>query len=73
MEKRARPLHPPLDFTVVEGKGKGDSWEAGWEGGCKLSLREGRPLERASAAALITFSPDLISRSGFCNFFQFST
>lgn len=67
------PLHPPLDFTVGEGKGEGDSWEAGWEGGCKLSLREGRPLERASAAALITFSPDLISRSGFCNFFQFST
>lgn len=57
------------------GRGRGRGQLGSWlgKGGCKLSLREGRPLERASTAALITFSPDLISRSGFCNFFQFST
>lgn len=59
--------HPHFLGTLVgRGQGCGSASGEGWES-------QGRPAQAAAAAALITFSPDLISHRGSCNFFQFST
>lgn len=62
-------LRPPLPGDLGSGTGGGGHGSASGEGP-GASREAGRA---ATAAAPITFSPDLISHQGSCNFFQFST
>lgn len=63
------------------GRGAGCCTPTSWDGrGLQLRSASGVGREAsgeagcaATTAALITFSPDLISHQGLCNFFQFST